>query len=451
MNIDKIEGLIKKFDMLPVGMKILCAVSGGRDSVCLLHFLKNRGGNEIICAHFNHRLRGQESNRDEQFVKNLCKSLGIKCFTASGNVLEHAKQSGMSIEEAARDLRYEFLQKTAQEANAGRIATAHNASDNAETVLLNMARGTGLRGVCGIPPVRDNIIRPLLLTQRAEIESYLAENRFDYVEDSSNLSDDYSRNRLRHKVLPAIEETNLLAISNISKMSLSLREDESFLSGLAEEFLEKNLEGDAILAQKLKNAPLPIAYRALKSICDGAGRIHLESILSLCDAKKRTAVDIPGMRVVFEQGRLIFGRNEEIKSIQKQYIEIGKKMLIGSTGLELESEKVKISERINNSFNTFFFNYENICGKIFVASRSSGDKIELFGRNCTKTVKKLFNEACLPLKDREETPILYDDEGVIAIYGFGVAKRCAAAQGDDAIKIEIKRTDGHFNAAEKDG
>ena len=207
MDTENFKRFTEKYDMLPQGARVLCAVSGGADSVCLLHLLKS-GGADVFCAHFNHRLRGAESDRDEDFVRRLCAELGVELFAGAGDVAEYAARNSMGTEEAARKLRYNYLFDTAAKCGAGRIATAHNAEDNAETVLMNLARGTGLRGIGGIPPRRGKIIRPLLQTTRDEIILYLEENGLEHVEDSTNAADGYARNRLRHYVLPVLRQQN---------------------------------------------------------------------------------------------------------------------------------------------------------------------------------------------------------------------------------------------------
>ena len=207
MTIDFCE----KYDMLPKSGIVLCAVSGGKDSMCLLEMLRGLApvyGFELCCAHFNHKLRGKESDRDSAFVEAYCKERDIPCYVGSDDVSAYAEENGLGIEEAARTLRYAFLEKTADEIGALCIATAHTAPDNAETLLLNLVRGSGLKGLCGIPPVRGKIIRPLLQTTGEEVLKYLEEKGIPHVEDSTNETDDYTRNRLRHRVVPELRSLN---------------------------------------------------------------------------------------------------------------------------------------------------------------------------------------------------------------------------------------------------
>ena len=195
-------------ELLPPGSKVLCAVSGGADSMCLLHMLSQREDISLVAAHFNHQLRGEEADRDEGFVREVCEQWGIPLSVGRGDVEAFARREKLSIEEAGRTLRYTFLFRTAEEENCGLIATAHNAEDNAETLLLHLLRGSGLQGLTGISPRLHQLVRPLLTTSRREIEAYLSEYGVPHMEDSTNSNDSYTRNRVRHQLIPLLEEMN---------------------------------------------------------------------------------------------------------------------------------------------------------------------------------------------------------------------------------------------------
>ena len=198
-----------KYNMLPQGSTVLCALSGGADSMALLSVLEALAKPRSLtlhAAHFNHQLRGEESQRDEDFVVQWCQKRGIPLVVGRGDVAQEAQEQGKGVEETARAMRYGFLTATAQELGADKIATAHNADDNAETLLLHLARGTGLDGLTGIPPVRGILIRPLLATPRIDIAVYLAQEEIPHVEDSSNQDTVYARNRLRQEVMPVLRE-----------------------------------------------------------------------------------------------------------------------------------------------------------------------------------------------------------------------------------------------------
>ncbi len=442
MIIDSVRAFAERYDMLPTGSRVLCALSGGADSVCLLSILTKIPDIDLAAAHYNHCLRGEEAERDEAFVRSLCEKMDIPCFFGRGDVAAHASENGQSTEEAARELRYAFLRETAQRESYDRIATAHNAGDNAETMLLNLIRGSGLKGVCGIPPVRGNIVRPILELSRSEIETYLETEGLEHVDDSSNATDDYSRNRLRHRVLPILAEISPSAVENMSRAAALLREDEEYLHSLAQTFVDKNREGNSIPIPALTELPPPVRNRVIRLMHGGSlGKNHVESIWRLCLVRSVHAyVDVPGMRVTREFQKLIFDEVRPGKTERRDLL-FGERMEIPEAGYAIECEYPVKCEEIHKSLNTFFFKHESICGTMFVGSRAEGDKIALAGRKCTKTLKKLFSEAKLSLAERDTTPVIYDGLGPIAVYGFGVAERCKAAAGDEAVCVKIIKTE----------
>ncbi len=438
MDIDFCE----KYDMLPKDGIVLCAVSGGKDSMYLLEKMMElapRYGFEVRSAHFDHRLRGAESDRDREFVKDYCAERSIPCYIGAKNVSAYAAENGLGTEEAARVLRYEFLEKTADEIGAVRIATAHTADDNAETTLFNLSRGSGLKGLCGIPPVRGKIIRPMLQTTTAEVLQYLEKNDVPHVEDSTNLEDAYTRNKIRHKVVPELRSLSTGFDENLIRALTLLREDEEFLTSLAQRFVDSSYTDGALSASKFGELPKPVSARVLQIIVScGLSCAHIEAVRGIAGgAECHAYADIPGMRVVREYDSLIFGA-KQVAKIQKRNVQIGGITEIPEASLEISYEFINNCKEIHNSFNIFFFKSDSICGNMFVESRLEGKKIRLIGRNCTKTLKKLFSEAKLNGEKKALIPVLYDEKGAIAVYGFGIAERCQPNLGDSVIKIEIK-------------
>lgn len=434
---------INKHAMLPEGTHVLCAVSGGADSMCLLHFLSSNAeslGITVAAAHFNHRLRGAEADRDQTFVEAWCKERGIVCETGSADVAAYAGQSGMSTEEAARHLRYEFLEKCADKLGCTAIATAHNSDDNAETVLLNLTRGAGAKGLCGIPPVRGRLIRPLLATSRAQIEAYLAENGVGHITDSTNDTDDYTRNIIRHRVMPVLCGINPAFSASAMRTAELLREDEEFLDKLAADFVSKHLENGSLPIPELADLPKPVAARVLRRLCGRsltAG--HTKALFELVRSTTLAHADIHGMRVTADHGRLYFGQKPII--LPDTELRIGEKTVIGDGVFVVECELLPKNSKVFKSLNTFFFNFDAVCGTIFFTSRKDGDKIRLNGRNCTKSLKDLFSEAKMTQLQRSMTPVLRDEKGVIAVYGFGVAERCSVKPGDAVLRVTINKND----------
>ena len=433
----KFNELVEQYAMLPPGSRVLCACSGGADSTALLHLLHQNADLYVVCAHFNHRLRGAESDRDEAFVRAMCEKLGVECICGSDDVAAYAADRHMGIEQAARELRYAFLERTAASCGYDRIATAHHAEDNAETVLLNLTRGSGLRGLSGIPPVRGNIIRPLLSATRGEILDYLAENGISFVEDSSNDRDDCARNRIRHRVLPLLQEENPAAVEHICAASALARRDEEYLNACAEHFIEKYFKDGALYAPEFLALSESVGTRVLRLTLGQLSASHIAAVYALCrSGNAHGAVGLPGRRIRLERDRLLLS-DAGVARIERRPVPEGETRL-EEQRLVIRRYHVGKYEEIHNSFNTFFFQCGSIRDMICVASRAPGDSVRLLGRGCTKTLKKLFSEAKLPLEERERTPVLYDASGVIAVYGFGVAERCAAREGDEAICIEIR-------------
>ncbi len=435
--------LINMHGMLPKGTHVLCAVSGGADSMCLLHFLSSNAeslGITVAAAHFNHRLRGAEADRDQAFVETWCAEHGVVCETGSADVAAYAEQNGMSTEEAARHLRYDFLESAADKLDCTAIATAHNSDDNAETMLLNLTRGAGAKGLCGIPPVRGRLIRPLLATSRAQIEAYLAENGVPHILDSTNDTDDYTRNVIRHRVMPVLCGINPAFSASAMRTAELLREDEKFLDKLAADFINDHFENGSLPIPELTALPKPVAARVLRKICGRsltAG--HTKALFDIMQSKTLAHADIHGMRVTADHGRLYFGQKPII--LPDTELRIGEKTLIEGGNFTVECELLPKNSKVFNSLNTFFFNFDAVCGTIFFTSRKDGDKIRLNGRNCTKSLKDLFSEAKMTQLQRSETPVLRDENGIIAVYGFGVSERCSAKTGDTVLRVTINKTD----------
>ncbi len=414
---------------------VLCAVSGGVDSMYLLCRLRELGY-DVIAAHFDHGLRGAESERDARFVADFCAENDIRCVVESGNVAAYARENGLGIEEAARQMRYAFLEKAAAETAAGCIATAHNANDNAETMLFHLARGTGLRGLGGIPPVRGTIVRPMLSVTRAQAEAYLTERGIPHVEDSTNACDDYARNRIRHGVTPVLEQINAGFIENAARCAAQLRADEAFLSALAAEHIARHGADAAALAALAE----PIAARVVMQLAGSAlSASHIAAVLHT--AAHGGAADIPGGRVRREGGVLVFGVGER-ENLPERAVEPGETAL-PEAHLTLRCTEKTPAAGVHRPFTTFFFSSDKICGKLYVTARRAGDRLRPAGRGCTKTLKQLFAENGVEAARRGAWPVIRDERGPLAVYGIGVDERALARPGEpDAIKIEFTRQSG---------
>lgn len=414
---------------------VLCAVSGGVDSMYLLCRLRELGY-DVIAAHFDHRLRGAESERDARFVRDFCAENDIPCVLGGGDVAAYARENALGIEEAARQMRYAFLEKTAAETSAGCIATAHNANDNAETMLFHLARGSGLRGLGAIPPVRENIVRPMLAVTRREAEAWLSERGIPHVEDSTNARDDYARNRIRHAVVPVLEEINAGFVENAARCAAQLRADEAYLTAEAEGHIARHGADAAALC----TLPQPIAARVVMQLAgEGLSSKHIEAVLHI--AEFGGAADIPGGRVRRANGALVFGATEKDPLPDRRVTE--GTMRLPEAALVLDCRVGAEAVGVYKPFTTFCFSSDKICGNIYVTARKAGDRMRPVGRGCTKSLKQLFAEAGVDASERGAWPVLRDERGVLAVYGIGVDERACARPGEpDAVKIEFTRQGG---------
>lgn len=286
---EKVRAAIDDYNMLERGDAVVVALSGGADSVsllCALTELSGELGISVSACHVNHMLRGEESDRDMRFCEELCGRLGAELSVLKTDVRARQKKHE-SIEECARRVRYDFFEQVSE---GKKLATAHSSCDSAETVLLNLLRGTGLKGLCGIPPVRGRIIRPLIYCTRAEVEEFCRSRGQSYVTDSTNLDTDYTRNKLRHNIIPHLLEINGSFYNTVSRMEKSLREDSDFLEGMAEQALESSRTETGYLAASLAALPLPIKKRAAARILKDGGvepsTLRIETAVTIIDAGK---------------------------------------------------------------------------------------------------------------------------------------------------------------------
>lgn len=439
-----------RFGMLPgAGETMLCAVSGGADSVCMLLLLREiaaERGFSLVCAHYDHRLRGEESARDAEFVRALCERLEIPFVLGSGDVAGAAGVSGRGLEETAREMRYAFLRRAAAEAGAVRIATAHTAEDNAETMLLCLARGAGSRGLGGIAPRRGEIVRPLLFAARREIEAFLESRGQPYVTDSSNASTEFARNRLRLEALPALREVNGAFARHALEAAERLREDEEYLACLAADFLKTHAEETedtlSVPASALGALPRPVFFRALRQICGAAlTAAHAEAVRALLSPDSGgKAADLPGLRVTRSFDSLVFAPRGETAGLKTRELGPDAELALPEAGLTVRrTDGVVCPEKgpVYNSYTILYFARPLPCDTITVKRRAPGDSLRLYGRRCTKSLKKLFAEARIPACRRDLIPVLKCGEAVLAAAGLGAAEGLLARPGAEAVRIEF--------------
>ncbi len=443
----KIIQLIERYQMLSPGQPVVVGFSGGADSVTLLHFLFVYGA-KVTAVHVNHGLRGAESDRDERFAEQFCARLGVPLIAYRVDAAKEAKQRGMSVEQAGRLLRYEIFEREAKRHSA-RIATAHTLSDQAETVLFRLARGSGLRGLCGIPPVRAEagkavIIRPLLEITREEVEAYCSANGLSYVTDSSNLTDDYARNKLRHQVVPVLREINERAEYHCARAAAMLLTDADYLDDQAKKAYESCKEEEGLSAQAVLELHPAISSRVWRLFFAEHGIEAEESLvrragellqrMRLPKEQRYGEISIPRKaRLILRKGELFLLREpqEDVSfpgMITVLLEEKGRLTFPTPCGMWctlaiISRFDTKHFQKVHKNLFYQYIDYDIIKGNLVCRGRREGDHLVIAGRNVGKSVKKWMNEEGISLKEREKRLILADDEGVLLVERMGVAKR----------------------------
>ncbi len=411
---------------------VVVGFSGGADSVCLLHLFYSFRSDlslDVIAAHINHGIRGQEAFDDAEFCRNFSRNLQIPFEYLEVDCVASAKSKGISVEECGREIRYDFFNSLCTD-DSYTIATAHNANDNAETILFNLSRGAGLKGVCGIPSVRGNIIRPLIYCTRQEIEGYCHENGLSFVTDSTNLCDDYTRNKIRHNVLPVLGEVNSAAVKNISSFSTKV-------SSVCD-FMEKT-------AQKaLKDAVLQDGYYSCEYLLSLHNAVLSECIILLFSYFSQRRLDtekvISIIGLLSSGGRIQIYSNIYAEVIKNKFRFFEYDTDSGDSELYLEDfdnkcipfngYNVKVTKygnnlkKVNKNVLDNSVDCDKIVGSLKIRTRSEGDKFSLYHRKVTKSLKKLFNELSVPVEERDRIPVLCDDIGVVWVYSLGTDSRC---------------------------
>ena len=410
--LNAIGDMIRRYRMLQPGDRVICAVSGGADSVALLfgmYLLKDKLGITLEAAHFNHCLRAEESDRDAAFVAALCDRYDIPLHMAKVPVTAGKK----GLEAAARDARYSFFATL-----PGKIATAHTADDNAETVLMHMVRGTGLKGLGAITPMRDNLIRPMLLVTRQQVLDFLEEYHLDYVTDSSNETDQFLRNRLRHHVMPLLKQENPRLAENLSAMALRLRRDEEALR-LPMDF-SQGLPLDAV-----RSLPEAVRSRVIGEFLEHCG-VREPEAEHIALAEKLVFSQKPSAAGEFPGGIRLGRRYETLVKLEGPNtftpvrLQCPGVTQIPELGLEVICAEAKEEK---NSPDAFTVAPE---GEIWIRPRQEGDSFRLPGG--TKALKKLFIDRKIPAAERLRIPVVCDDRGVLGVYGIGVNYDRKAAQ-----------------------
>lgn len=433
---EHVEQTIRRYNLLEYGDTVVVALSGGADSVCLLdviNSIKEKYNLTIYAAHINHNLRGDEAKSDENFCKTICKKYNIELFVKSADVKTLAAKQKISEELCGRNVRYEFFDELSKNLSA-KVATAHTASDNAETLIFNLARGCLVGGMAAIPPKRGYIIRPLIETTRADVERYCAEHSLEYVTDSTNLTDDYTRNNIRHNVVPVLKGINPAFEKAALNLSSNAREILDFLTNCAYKAIDdckndfgydcsKFLELDkAVLKQAIiilfrNNYNISLEQRHISLICNiikDGGSVEISKSLTAVSKQGIFRVVQTNLHEDFED--IILNRNNIFDYNNKLYSvsELNSKIDINTINADLANS-----------------------GAVF-RNRRQGDTFTYPKRKVTKPLRKILNEQKIPAELRDELLVLAKGSTVLWCECIGASLEGQALSAQNALKINIK-------------
>lgn len=444
---------------------VLLAYSGGADSSLLLFLLNDyckKNGIELCCAHVNHGIRGDEALRDRDFCLENCKKLSIRCFVLDTDIPLRAKETGKSLETAAREVRYEFFDKIMKENDIKILATAHNADDNLETLLFRLTRGTGLSGLCGIPMARrfscGFVVRPILNIEKSEILSLCESYKIPYITDSTNTDISYSRNRIRSLVIPELKKINPALCLSASRLCVLLGQDNAFLLSETEKIIQSKGQ-DVNSVSFLSSLPCALRMRVISQLYFEKAEsdvqleyTHLSALSRLvCLGEAHKKISLPlKITALIEEGKLEFVRDEDIENITKAGSKdtfYKKTPLSGETRLpgdwiftlntDTSPQIQEENENIYKLFTQVSIDSDKIIGSLFIRARLAGDKIRVGGMS--RDVRKLFSEAKLPLKERETYPIICDDAGILWIPNIALRDGIISKDTNKFLKLTLKK------------
>lgn len=456
---DKFERTVYEYiiehELLVPGDACIVGVSGGADSICLLTVLaklKEQLGISLYAAHVNHMIRGEEADADERYTQAYCESLKLPCEVFHIDVVRMAEESGLTVEEAGRNARYEAFDKTAEICHLKqyKVAVAHNKNDVAETVLFHMARGTGIAGLKGIPVKRGHIIRPLLAMERTEIEAYLKNEKIAYCTDSTNLEDAYTRNKVRHTVLEELQKINDKAVAHIGRLANTAAEYDRYVNQQLQAFLKNNasqhvfadgrhgIEIDAAVLQKQDRLIENLAILELTGIvCGGRkdiGEAHVEEVKKLYKAVSGSKIMLPGGAVVYNQYgilRFVFAGVDNSEANDNENLQISKPGIYpvpggGSMKIEIFDRPVYLD--LTKKEYTKFADYDRIQNSLTIRKYMENDYMVIAADGSSKKLNRLFSSCKIPVTDRPHIPLVASEHEIIWAVGVRFSEKYKVRQ-----------------------
>lgn len=443
---EKINLKIQEHNMLPMIMRgVIVGLSGGADSVLLLIFLRKlkiKLNFPLFAVHINHNIRGDDAKRDERFSRELCSALDINFESFSVDIPSIAKELKAGIEVTARNERYRLFNLFSNACGAKTIAVAHNATDNSETFILNLLRGAGTHGLSSIPPVRDNIIRPLLTVSKSDITALLVNGNIPFVTDETNFSSDYSRNYVRNEILPRLERLTPDVDRAFTRAISNIRADDEYLSMVAESFINDFYFDEKLPVLDLTSLSPAIFSRVLISVASKSGisleKYHVDKIYSMLLNGDNFSLDLPGAVSFFRSfDKCYFFKKEDIAS---ENLSVPLKM--GFTEISELGIAVEIADDVPlNSPNVYKYSIQAlissdiIVNELFVRTKKDGDSYRFGG--ITRKLKKLFLEKKIPQSQRSRIPVICDSNGIVWVPGFRVRDGLLPQKGKKSLYITV--------------
>jgi tRNA(Ile)-lysidine synthase len=445
----KVSQTISKYNMISVGDKVLVAVSGGSDSIALLHLLKELVSELNITLHvfhLNHLLRGPAAERDANFVRQLAAKWQIPITVLAYDVRAYAKRKKLSIEEGAREIRYQLLKETAEKINAQRIALGHQADDQIETFLMRLIRGTGLLGLTAIPPVRERFIRPLIEVTKQEIEEYCQNQGLEYRIDASNEDLSFLRNRIRHVLIPQLIKYNPDFCSTVLKTIEILREEQVFLDNktrylfnqlaeLEDKILRIGIEEIKVLPVAIQRRLIRSAISWVKSNLKGIEFKHIEYILSKISEKEKIVIELPGNLLIFDEyGYLVFCRKTdlEVEKIKPVALQVPGVTEIKELKISLEAKLIsKEKVEIVADRNIAFLDAKKLSYPLILRFWEKGDSFKPLGMRGEKKLQDFFVDEKIPRRVRQRVPLIESGGKIVWLVGYRI---------DDRYKVTAKTT-----------